>query len=328
MTGPIVIGHRGASGHFPEHTLAGYALAMLQGADFIEPDLVATRDGVLVARHENEIGSTTDVAAHAQFAGRRCTRQVDGLAVEGWFTEDFTWEELQLLRARERIPQLRPASAAHDGLFGIPSFAQVLGLLGAVNRVRVVAGQAPVGVYPETKHPSYFAALGLPLEGALLAQLEAHAGAAPVFIQSFEVGNLVQLRRDCHWPLVQLMAPGGGPWDRDGDAQPLAYRQMCTPQGLAEVARYAHAIGVHKGMVIDGDSGEPTGLAARAHAAGLAVHVWTLRAENHFLAPRFRRGADPARQGDFAGEVHALVAAGIDGLFADQPDLARAALAG
>lgn len=328
MSAPILIAHRGASGYFPEHTLPAYALAILQGADFIEPDLVATRDGVLVARHENEIGGTTDVAQHAEFAARRRAQVIDGERVEGWFTEDFTWDELQRLRARERIAPLRPASAAHDGLFGIPSFAQILGFLAAVNEVRGKAGQKAVGVYPETKHPSHFARLGLPLEPTLLEQLATLGGGAPVFIQSFEMGNLVRLHEECAYPLVQLMSPEGGPWDRNGDAVPVTYQRMCMPAGLKEVARYAQAIGVHKSMVIDEASGEPTGLVARAHEAGLAVHVWTFRAENHFLAPRFRRGANPAERGDLVAEVRAFVDAGIDGLFADQPDLARAVLDG
>ncbi|MGC4029382.1 MAG: glycerophosphodiester phosphodiesterase family protein [Steroidobacteraceae bacterium] len=328
MSAPVLIAHRGASGYFPEHTLPAYALAILQGADFIEPDLVATRDGVLVARHENEIGGTTDVAQHEEFAARRRTQRIDGGLVEGWFTEDFTWEELQRLRARERIASLRPHSAAHDGLFCIPSFAQILGFLAAINEVRSKAGQTPVGVYPETKHPSHFAALGLPLEPVLLAQLATLGGAAPVFIQSFEVGNLMRLHRECAFALVQLMSPEGGPWDRSSGAEAVSYRQMCTAQGLAEVARYAQAIGVHKAMVLEEASGEPTGLVARAHAAGLAVHVWTFRAENHFLEPRLRRGANPAEQGDLEGEVRSFVAAGIDGLFADQPDLVRTVLSG
>ncbi|HMA10529.1 MAG TPA: glycerophosphodiester phosphodiesterase family protein, partial [Steroidobacteraceae bacterium] len=186
MTAPLVIAHRGASGHLPEHTLPAYALALLQGADYIEPDLVATRDGVLVARHENQISGTTDVAAHGEFAARRRTQPVDGVPVTGWFTEDFTLAELRTLRARERLPQLRPENARHDGEFGIPTFDEILALLSQVNAARRAQGQPLAGVYPETKHPTHFASLGLPLEPPLLAALAERGGGAPVFIQSFE----------------------------------------------------------------------------------------------------------------------------------------------
>src|SRR5580658_10878404 len=197
---PLIIGHRGASGYVPEHTLASYFLAIQQGADFVEPDLVSTRDGVLVARHENEIGGTTDVESHLEFADRRTTKLIDGVSIEGWFTEDFTLEELKMLRARERIPQLRPANARFDGQFEIPTLDEILDLAHGADVMRAHAARARhepsprrVGIYPETKHPSYFAAIGLPLEEPLLATLGRHGyeGAeAPVFIQSFETGNL------------------------------------------------------------------------------------------------------------------------------------------
>ena len=210
MSTPLLIAHRGASGHLPEHTLPGYALAMLLGADYIEPDLVATRDGVLVARHENEIGGTTDVAAHEEFASRRRTQQIDGEQVTGWFTEDFTLAELRSLRARERLPQLRPGNARHDGEFGIPTFDEILALLSQINAARRAQGLPLVGVYPETKHPTHFASLGLALEPALLASLAARGDGAPVFIQSFEMGNLQALRERSGHPLVQLMQVEGG----------------------------------------------------------------------------------------------------------------------
>jgi glycerophosphoryl diester phosphodiesterase len=329
MNTPLVIAHRGASGHLPEHTLPAYALAMLQGADYIEPDLVATLDGVLVARHENEISGTTDVAAHEEFAARRRTQLIDGEPVTGWFTEDFTLAELRSLRARERLPQLRPGNARHDGEFGIPTFDEILALLSQVNTARRAQGLPLVGVYPETKHPTHFASLGLPLEPPLLASLAARGGGAPAFIQSFEMGNLQALHGRCEQPLVQLMQVEGGPWDRHGSRDFARYAQLCNPEGLRQVAAYAKAIGVQKEMVMSVDArGQlvPTDLVSRAHQAGLAVHVWTFRAENSFLPAALRRGADPRDQGDLAAEVRAFAATGIDGLFSDHPDLARQGL--
>jgi glycerophosphoryl diester phosphodiesterase len=317
---PIVIGHRGASGYLPEHTLPTYALAILQGADYIEPDLVATRDGVLVARHENEIGGTTDVSARAEFAERRRKQRIDGVDIEGWFTEDFTLAELKTLRARERIPLLRPKNAQHDGQLEIPTFDEILALLAEVNASRRTAGRPLVGVYPETKHPTHFASIGLPLEQRVLDALAKGLGDAPVFIQSFEVENLRWLRKHSAHPLVQLMAAEGGPRD---------YAPLCTPEGLQRVAEYASAIGVQKSMVMaESPAGSltATSLVRDAHAAGLAVHVWTFRAENNFLPLALRRGESPAAHGDLAAEVRAFIAAGIDGVFCDHPDVARAAV--
>jgi glycerophosphoryl diester phosphodiesterase len=297
---PLVIAHRGASGELPEHTLPAYALGILQGADYIEPDLVITRDGVLVARHDAELSATTDVAEHEAFAARHRRQTVDGKPVAGWFAEDFTLEELRTLRARERFADLRPRSASHDGQYGIATFTEILRFLATVNEARRDAGRPPVGVYPETKHPAHFRARGLPLEPPLLAELERGLAGAPVFIQSFEVGNLVALRRQCAHPLVQLLEPG-------------------APADLAAIARYAQAIGVHKSTVVAPDTGVSTGLATQAHEEGLALHAWALRAENRFLGKRWQRGRDPAVHGDLAGEIAALVAAGADGLFCDQP---------
>jgi len=324
---PILIAHRGASGSMPEHTLAAYALAILQGADYIEPDLVATRDGVLVARHENEIGGTTDVAAHPEFAERRRSQRIDGVEMSGWFTEDFTLAELKTLRARERIPQLRPGNTQYDGRLEVPTFAEILACLAQVNTVRAQAGQPPVGVYPETKHPTHFRSIGLPLEPPLLQAVRDAPGNAPLFIQCFEVSNLRQLRRECDYPLVQLMSAAGGPWDRTDTG--ITYQAMITSEGLRAIATYANAIGVEKGMVL-AESGAgalvSTGLVREAHAAGLDVHVWTFRAENHFLPRVFRAGEDPAAHGDLAAEIAAYLAAGIDGLFCDFPGLARTAM--
>ncbi|HTQ36610.1 MAG TPA: glycerophosphodiester phosphodiesterase [Steroidobacteraceae bacterium] len=323
---PILIAHRGASGCLPEHTLAAYALAILQGADYIEPDLVATRDGVLVARHENEIGGTTDVAAHPGFAARRRTQRIDGEEITGWFTEDFTLAELKTLRARERIPQLRPENSRHDGQLEVPAFEEILACLAQVNATRALRGLAPVGVYPETKHPSHFAAIGLPLEPPLLAALRNGLGAAPVFIQCFETGNLRRMRRQCDYPLVQLMSAAGGPWDLA--AERVSYAAMAA-EGLPQIAGYASAIGVQKEMIVAPDASgalRPTPLVSQAHAAGLAVHGWTFRAENHFLPAALRAGTDPAAHGNLAAEIGLHLAAGIDGLFCDFPALARDAM--
>jgi len=324
---PIVIAHRGASGERPEHTLASYRLAIEQGADFIEPDLVLTKDGVLVARHENEISETTDVADHPEFAGRKATKTIDGQKVEGWFTEDFTLAELKTLRARERLPRLR--STDYDGRFEIPTFEEILTLLGEVNKGRKGAGEKPVGVYPETKHPSYFESIGLPHEAPLLRMLDRfgyRGRTAPVFIQSFEVGNLMDLRAKSDLPLIQLMDAVGGPADRPG----THYAAMASPAGLKMIAGYADGIGPNKTMVIPratlGRLGKPTALVREAHAVGLKVHVWTFRRENYFLPLGDKGSINPAGHGDLAGEITAYLATGIDGLFSDNPREAVAAV--
>ena len=332
---PVIIGHRGASGYVPEHTLLSYFLAIQQGADFIEPDLVSTRDGVLVARHENEIGGTTDVELHPQFAGRRVTKVIDGVSIEGWFTEDFTLAELKTLRARERIAQLRPANARFDGQFEIPTLDEILDLVHGADVTRAHAARARhepapwrIGIYPETKHPSYFAGIGLALEQPLLATLARHGyegREAPVFIQSFETGNLQRLRTLTETALVQLVAASGAPfdWVLAGDSR--NYAGMITRRGLAQVAAYADAIGVEKTLVIPRTAqealGSPTALVDDAHAQGLLVHAWTFRAENHFLPAPLRRGANPVDFGDLAGELRPYLKAGLDGVFVDQPIL-------
>lgn len=324
---PIVIAHRGASGDRPEHTLAAYDRAIDQGADFIEPDLVLTREGILVARHENEISGTTDVAARPEFADRRTTRTIDGETVTGWFTEDFTLAELRTLRAKERLPQLRPANTRFDGLYPIPTFEEVLRLV----KAREAETGRRIGIYPETKHPAYFAAIGLPHDAPLLKLLAEQGydrADAPVFIQSFEVGNLKALRGKTRVRLIQLIADSGGPADVPGSR----YADMLTPAGLAGIAGYADGIGVAKPLVLpvaaSGALGPATPLVAQAHAAGLKVHVWTLRAENYFLPPALRSSADPAARGDIAAEIRAFIAAGVDGLFADHPGLAVRAVRG
>ena len=341
MAGPIVIAHRGASGYVPEHTLAAYFIAMQYGADFIEPDLVMTRDGALIARHENEISGTTDVAAHPEFASRRTRRTVDGEILEGWFSEDFTLAEIKTLRARERIPALRPGNARFDGLFEVPTLEEILLLMQGFDAQRATRARAlneptpaPIGIYPETKHPTHFAARGLQMEPALIGVLEAHGyrgRAAPVWLQSFEPGSLKALARLSDLPRVQLIDAAGAPFDlrQAGDARTFA--QFVTPQGLAEVARYAQAIGPEKGLIIprraDESLGAPTALVAHAHAAGLKVHPWTFRAENHFLPRELRRGPEPSDRGDLVAELLAFLRVGVDGFFTDQADIGVAARA-
>lgn len=314
---PILIAHRGASGERPEHTLAGYGLAIDEGADFIEPDLVPTRDDVLVARHENEIGGTTDVAAHPEFASRRTTKTIDGRAITGWFTEDFTLAELKTLRARERLPELRPGNATFDGRFEIPTLAEVIAL---AKRRSVETGRT-IGIYPETKHPTYFAGVGHPTDARLVAELKAagwDSAAAPVFIQSFEVRNLQRLHTMTRIRLIQLMDGQGGP--ADGAAP--SYTAMASPAGLKAVAAYAWGIGPNKAMLWAGD--RPSPLVADAHAAGLGVHPWTYRAENMFLPTRFRNDDAPGDHGNVAAEIRSALDQKIDGFFTDFPAIGNA----
>jgi glycerophosphoryl diester phosphodiesterase len=312
----IIIAHRGASGERPEHTLSSYSLAIEQGADYIEPDLVLTKDGVLVARHENEISETTDIADKAEFADRKMTKTIDGQKMTGWFTEDFTLAELKTLRAKERLPQLRNANMAFDGQFEVPTFDEILTLAKEASRT---TGRT-IGIYPETKHPSYFTAIGLPHEAPLLAALTKYGHvkkSAPVFIQSFEVENLKALRSKTQLRLIQLMDAKGSPADRSD----LTYPQMANAEGLKTVATYADGIGPNKALVIPrtllGNLGEPTTLVADAHKVGLAVHPWTFRRENYFLPLAQKSGIDPRNIGDVQAEMKAFLATGIDGIFSD-----------
>jgi glycerophosphoryl diester phosphodiesterase len=320
---PIVIAHRGASGERPEHTLESYRLGIEQGADFVEPDLVATKDGVLVCRHENEISTTTDVASRPEFAARRATKSIDGVEQSGWFSEDLTLAEMKTLRARERLPQLR--GTAFDGRFGVPTFEELLALVAAENARPERRGR-PVGVYPETKHPSYFEGRGLALEPPLADALRRHGldrRDAPVFVQSFEVSNLRRLKTLTRAPLVQLIEPEGRPWDFTLGRSARTYADMTRPEGLRDIAQYARGIGVHKNLVLPrggGDRLQPaTALVKDAHAAGLVIHVFTLRAENQFLPAELRQGAGLPGTGDLEAEATAFLKAGVDGFFTDFP---------
>jgi glycerophosphoryl diester phosphodiesterase len=353
---PLLIAHRGASGYVPEHTLAAYWLAIEQGADYVEPDLVLTKDGVLVARHENAIAilnadgsvreATTDVAERPEFAARKATKSIDGVAITGWFTEDFTLAELKTLRARERIPQIRPANTRFNDMFEVPTFEEVLQLVQQANERRQEeagkdgrgghGGQGrkvkPIGVYPETKHPTYFAGIGKPLEEPLVRLLNKYGyrGAeAAVFIQSFEVGNLRKLNRMTRVPLVQLINGAGQPYDFTASGDPRTYADLVKPAGLAEIAGYAQGIGANTSLMIPlvaGRLGTPTTLVKDAHAAGLIVHGWTFRAENVFLPDDFDSSADPTAIGNLAGQIDAFLKLGMDGLFSDQSFLARKAI--
>lgn len=318
---PAVIGHRGACGYVPEHTLTSYFIAMQDGVDFVEPDLVMTKDGVLVARHENEIGGTTDVARHPEFAGRRTTKTIDGIALTGWFTEDFTLAELKTLRARERIPEVRPGNTRFDGQFQIPTFDEICELVAAVR------GPKRIGVYPETKHPTYFQGLGLPMEELLVNTLHRHGyrGRDGLgIIQCFEVANLKAMRKMTDLPIVQLMEDEGAPYDFIVAGDKRTYRDLVTPKGLAEIATYATAIGPHKWQVmpLKGDEtlAAPTSLVRDAHAAGLKVHAYTFRAENQYLPADMRSGADGNALGDLGRELRAYLECGLDGFFTDHAD--------
>ncbi len=335
--GPLVIAHRGASGYLPEHTLAAYWMAMEMGADYIEPDLVSTKDGVLVARHENAIAilnadgsvreATTDVADRPEFASRRATKTIDGATITGWFTEDFTLAELKTLRARERLPALRTANTRFDGMFQVPTLTEILRLVKDANdrRRERAAGKPwrPVGLYPETKHPSYFQGIGLALEEPLVRTLQAwgyQGRKDPVFIQSFEVANLRKLAGMTRLPLVQLLNGSGQPWDFTVSGDARTYADLAKPAGLAEIAGYAQGVGANTSLMIPlvaGRLGTPTTLVRDAHAAGLVVHGWTFRAENQFLPDDFDKGSDPAALGDLQGQIRAFLDLGMDGFFTD-----------
>lgn len=349
---PLVIGHRGASGYRPDHTLESYKLAIEMGADFIEPDLVATKDGVLVARHEPNITGTTDVATRPEFASRKTTKNVDGVNEEGWFVSDFTLAELKTLRA---VQPLSDRDQSYNGKFQIPTFEEVLDLAKAEG---TKAGRT-VGVYPETKHPTYHANLGLPLEDRLLAVLAKYGyttKASPVIVQSFEVSNLKYLRTKTQVRLVQLVdandvnadgsmdltAPYDKPYDFAVAGDSRTFASLLTPAGLKEIKTYADGIGPWKPYLIPSKQvdankdGKPddlngdgkiderdrvmmpaTSVVKDAHAAGLFVHAYTFRNEAKRLASDFK--------GDPKAEYKLFFNLGVDGVFSDFTDTAKAA---
>jgi glycerophosphoryl diester phosphodiesterase len=319
--GPLVLGHRGASGYRPEHTLASYELAARIGADYIEPDVVSTKDHVLVVRHENEISGTTDVAAHPEFAGRKSTRTVDGVATTGWFTEDFTLAELKTLRAKERIPQVRQENTLYDGRWPIPTLDEVFALRERLSNEL----DRPLGIVPETKHPTYFKSIGLPLEGALVETIRAHhldRANAPMIVQSFELNNLVVLREKYGLATKEILLTSTA---GKGFGDDETYAQLLSPAGLAKISQWVNVIGPDKNQVIPrtptGALGAPSILVRDAHAAGLQVTPYTFRAENQFLPTDFVVGTNPNDYGKAIDEDIAFMRTGIDGLFCDQPDI-------
>ncbi len=325
MVTPAVVAHRGASGYRPEHTLEGYRMAIRMGADDIELDLVPTKDGVLVARHESEISSTTDVADHPEFADRETTRTIDGLTTTGWFVEDFTLAELKMLTARERLAGLRPESAAYDGACGIPSFNEVLAMVGAES----VLGGRSIGVMAELKHAAYFDSIGLPLDEMLLFDLGRHDLDHPrsrVTVMSFEPTILRRLAHRTRVAIVQLLeAADQRPADLVAADDPRTYADLCTREGLAWVDEYADGIGAHKSLVLPRDDrgaiSAPSTLVRDAHRMWLTVHVWTLRRENRFLPINLRGEGLAGAAGDLAAEAQAFLDAGVDGLITDHPDI-------
>ena len=339
---PTLIAHRGASALRPEHTLVAYTQAIEDGANIIEPDLVSTKDGVLVARHENAIAilnadgtvreATTDIVDRPEFASRKATKTIDGTAITGWFTEDLTLAELKTLRARERIPAVRPANVAFNGQFPVPTLQEVIDLA----KSKSFEKGRTIGIYPETKHPTYFKSIGLPLEKRLVDVLALNgwnSKDAPVFIQSFEVANLKEIRALTTARIVQLLSSTGRPFDfvAAGAAETRNYADLITPAGLKEVATYANAIGPSKDMVIplvNGNLGAPTLLVTNAKAAGLAIHIYTLRPENAFLPTNLKKApvTDNTVRGDSIAEIQTFLQAGVDGFFTDDSAVGREAI--
>ena len=312
---PIVIGHRGASGYRPEHTLASYTLAIEMGADYIEPDLVSTKDGVLIARHENNITDTTNVSQHPEFANRKTTKKIDGQDVTGWFTEDFTLAEIKTLRAKERLPF---RNHSYDGKFAIPTFQEVIDLA----KKKTAEKRRVIGIYPETKHPTYFQSVNLPLEQPLVSILKRNGylkKTDPVFIQSFEVSNLKQLRQMTNLPLIQLFDEAQlKPYDFVVKGDRRTYGDLTSPKELATIAKYATGIGPYKRLIVPVDANNrlkpPTTLVRDAHVAGLKVHPYTFRNEAQYLASDYNGKPD--------AEYEQFFKLGVDGLFSDFSDTA------
>jgi len=327
-TSPLVIGHRGASGYRPEHTRAAYNLAFALGADAVEPDIVATRDGVLVLRHENEISGTTNVSDHPEFADRHATKTIDGTVRTGWFTEDFTWAELSTLRARERLPKVRQSSTTFDDSEPILQLSDLLELVDQ----HPEAQRRKLKIVAEVKHATYFESIGLPLDELFARDMSGWATADNLIIESFEQNVLHRIRdRGIAGQLVFLLESSGAPSDLvalfGDDAR--TYAEHLSDDGLAKLAREVDGISVNKKMLMVKDlAGSLTGtndLVARAHAAGLQVFCWTLRAENRFLPKNLRSSKQPEQYGDWLAEFRTIMDSGLDGVFADQPDLAVSA---
>ena len=337
-----VAGHRGASAFRPEHTLASYQRAIDDGADIVEPDLVITKDGILIARHENDISGTSNVADKPEFASRKVTKQIDGIPITGWFTEDFTLAEIKTLRAKERIPANRPVNATFDSQFEIPTLQELIDLV----KQQANAKGRVIGIYPETKHPTYFKSIGLPLERRLIDQLSAagyRGKGAAVYIQSFEPASLKEIRGITDMRIVQLIynplntpAPNGtprnAPYDFLAAGSKRTYADMITPVGLKEIATYADVVSPYKEVLIprtaSNELGTPTSVIADAHAAGLKVHAFTFRPENPFLPPSLRLpdGNSITQRGNMIAEITAYLNAGLDGFFTDDPGQGRAAV--
>lgn len=324
---PLVIGHRGASGYRPEHTLPAYELAARLGADSLEADLVMTKDAVAICRHENELSRTTDVAGRPEFASRRTTRMVDGQERAGWFSEDFTLAEIKTLWATERLPRLRQANTVYDRRLRIPTFEELLRLRRSLSQEL----SRIVGISPELKHAAYFRVRGLDLEQAVTASLRdarLDAANAPVFVQSFELTSLIRMREDLglRTPLILLTEREGGPSDLIGTPQERTYADLVTPEALRLIATWVTGIGPSKEQVIlrrpDGTLGGPTNLVRHAHEQGLRVHVWTFRAENTFLPADLRSSPAAHEFGDGLWELTVFAQAGVDALITDHPDLA------
>ncbi|MFD8227410.1 glycerophosphodiester phosphodiesterase family protein [Streptomyces massasporeus] len=312
--GPVVIGHRGAAGWRPEHTAPSYTYAVQTGADWIEPDLVPTKDHVLVVRHENEISQTTDVSRRPEFESRRTTKTVDGRSVTGWFTEDFTLAELKTLRAVERLPAVRNRNTVFDGREEVMTFQEVVDLARRLSREH---GRT-IAVFPETKHPTYFRSIGLPLEPRLAALIRRNRlGRRECVVQSFEPTSLQRIAAErLGVPLWQALGTTGGPYDLVAAGDPTTYKDMMSPAGLARIAAYADWIGPDKASLVG------TSLVADAHAAGLRIGPYTFRAENQFLPERFRRGSGPNDFGDAFAEYALYYRMGVDAVVTDFPDLA------